>query len=254
MEHMKGSLINTHELSKSFNETRALDKLTFNVKPGQIVGLLGPNGAGKTTAIHIILGLITPSSGAVEVLEKSPLTERHEIAKQVNFSSAYGALPTNLTVEESLFIFGELYGVKNLKQKTNELLDLFEIGWLKNRLVGALSSGEKTRLNLTKCLLNDPLLLILDEPTASLDPDISDKVRKTLKKIQTERNMGILYTSHNMNEVETLCDEIIFIHKGKTIAQGTPEKIRNHFSTASLEQAFIRMVRNGDLIERNQNA
>ena len=245
----QNTLIITENLSKNFGSTQALHELSFHLFPGRILGLLGPNGAGKTTAIHIILGLITPTSGSVSVLGMSPLSHRHEISKRINFSSAYGLLPSNLTVLESLFIFSQLYNVPNDKKKINDLLELFEISALARKLVGALSSGEKTRVNLAKCLLNDPEVLILDEPTASLDPDMSEKVRKILQKIQKEKNLGILYTSHNMFEVEALCDEIIFIHKGKTQARGTPEEIRRHFDSRSLEQAFIRMVRGGSLIE-----
>ena len=242
------NLISAKNLCKQYGETAALDHLSLELAPGEIVGLLGPNGAGKTTAIHIILGLLTPSSGEISVFGLSPLERRHEISKRLNFSSAYVQLPTNLKVIENLFIFSKLYHVPQPRKKISQLLDLFEISHLKNRLTGALSSGEKTRVNLAKCLLNDPELLLLDEPTASLGPEMADTVRKALKKIQKENNTGILYTSHNMPEVEELCDRIYFIHEGRLIANGTPSQIVKTFESRNLEQVFIKIVRSGDFI------
>ena len=242
------TLILTEKISKEYADTKALDSLSFSLKSGEIVGLLGPNGAGKTTAIHILLGLLAPTSGEARVFGVSPLKHRHTISKKLNFSSAYVQLPTNLKIVENLQIFSKIYNVPNAKQKITSLMELFEISHLKNRLTGALSSGEKTRLNLAKCLLNDPLLLLLDEPTASLDPEMADTVRKTLRKIQKERHMGILYTSHNMPEVEEICDRILFIHEGKTIAEGTPQEVLKTFESKTLEQVFIKIVRKGDFV------
>ncbi len=236
------------DLCKVYPETKALDELSFTLNRGEILGLLGPNGAGKTTAIHILLGLLAPTSGSVSVFGLSPLKDRQAISQKINFSSAYVQLPSNLKVIENLTIFSKIYHVKDHKKKIEELLELFEVGDLKNRITGALSSGEKTRLNLCKALLNNPLLLFLDEPTASLDPEMADTVRKTLKKIQKEKNIGMLYTSHNMPEVEEICDRVIFIHDGKTIAQGTPGTIMKTFEMSNLEQVFIKIVRSGDLI------
>lgn len=237
-----------NNVCKNYPETKALDDLTFTLNLGEILGLLGPNGAGKTTAIHILLGLLTPTSGNVSVFGLSPEKHRQTISKKINFSSAYVQLPSNLTVIENLTIFSKIYNIKYPKRKIEELLELFEVASLKNRLTGALSSGEKTRLNLCKALLNDPLILLLDEPTASLDPEMADTVRKTLKKIQKEKNIGMLYTSHNMPEVEEICDRVIFINEGKTIAQGTPDAIIKNFETNTLEQVFIKIVRSGDLV------
>ena len=248
----KKMLIDAKNLSKSYERTKALDQLSFALKPGEILGLLGPNGAGKTTAIHILLGLLTPTSGEVKVLGLSPLNDRHVIAQRLNFSSAYVQCPSNLKVIENMTVFSKIYNVKNPKEKIASLLDTFEISHLRNRITGALSAGEKTRLNLAKCFLNDPALLLLDEPTASLDPEMADTVRKTLKKIQKQNNMGIVYTSHNMPEVEEICDRILFIHEGKTITQGSPQTIMNHFESKTLEQVFIKIVRSGDLISRKQ--
>lgn len=251
-EFKDSDLVMTRNLSKVFPETKALDNISFTLRRGEILGLLGPNGAGKSTAIHILLGLLTPTSGEISVFGLSPFKERHTISKMLNFSSAYVNLPTNLSVQENLTIFAKIYNVENPQDKIASLLELFEITHLKNRLAGVLSSGEKTRLNLCKCLLNDPSLLLLDEPTASLDPEKADAVRKILKGIQKERNMGILYTSHNMREVEEMCDRILFIHKGKGIAEGTPEAILKTFESETLEQVFIKIVRSGDLVYHGQ--
>jgi ABC-2 type transport system ATP-binding protein len=241
-------LIAAQDLCKNYGGTKALDGLTMTLNAGEIVGLLGPNGAGKTTAIHIILGLLSASGGDIRVFGLSPIAQRHEIAGRLNFSSAYVQLPSNLKVMENLEIFAKLYHVARPRRKIGELLDLFEISHLKNRLTGALSSGEKTRVNLAKCLLNGPELLLLDEPTASLDPEMADTVRKILKRIQRETNTGILYTSHNMPEVEEICDRIYFIHEGRLIASGTPREVLNTFESQNLEQVFIKIVRSGDFI------
>ena len=242
------TLIQASALRKSYGSTHALSDLTFHLKKSEIVGLLGPNGAGKTTAIHITLGLLEPSGGQIQVFGLSPMTRRHEISKRLNFSSAYVQLPSNLTVMENLRIFAKLYAVRLARQKIDRLLELFDIGPLQKRLMGALSSGEKTRVNLAKCLMNDPELLLLDEPTASLDPEMADTVRKTLKRIQKETGTGILYTSHNMPEVEEICDRIYFIHEGRLIADGTPAQVLKSFESQNLEEVFIKIVRSGDFI------
>ena len=245
---MNPPLISAKNLRKQYGDTQALQDLTFTLNRGEIVGLLGPNGAGKTTAIHIMLGLLEPTGGEIRVFGLSPLTQRHEISRRLNFSSAYVQLPSNLKVSENLMIFSKLYGVRHARKKTTQLLELFEISHLKDRITGALSSGEKTRVNLAKCLLNDPELLLLDEPTASLDPEMADTVRKTLKRIQRETQTGILYTSHNMPEVEELCDRIYFIHEGRLIASGTPAEVLKTFESQNLEEVFIKIVRSGDFI------
>ncbi len=247
---MINTLLDAQALCKVYDDTTALNDLSLQARAGEIVGLLGPNGAGKTTAIHIFLGLLSPTSGKARVLGLDPLHHRHAISQRINFCSAYVQLPSNLTVSENLFIFSKLYGVKKVSDKIRELLSLFDIAKLYNRKCGALSAGEKTRLNLVKCLLNDPELLLLDEPTASLDPEMADTVRQVLKKIRRERNIGILYTSHNMPEVEEICDRIYFINDGKMIAQGSPKEILAHFNSSSLDQVFIKIVRSGDLVRR----
>ena len=237
-------LIQASNLTKKFNaQSVALDDLSLVLKRGEVLGFLGPNGAGKTTAMHIFLGILTPTSGNVSVLGMSPFKQRHLISQRINFSSAYVSLPSNLKVYESLTVFAGLYGVKNKKQKIDELLEQFEIGYLKKRLNGALSAGEKTRVNLCKCFLNDPEILLLDEPTASLDPDMADKVRQIVKKVQCEKNVSIIYTSHNMVEIEEVCNRIIFINHGRKVAEGTSEEIVKEHGCKTLEEVFIKLVR-----------
>lgn len=236
-------LIAATEVTKYYDQTLALDRLNLTLLKGEIVGLLGPNGAGKTTAIHIFLGLLAPTSGDLAIMGMNPLKQRALISGRLNFSSAYVQLPSNLKVLENLQVFSRLYGVENPRQKIDELLQLFEMTPLANRLTGVLSSGEKTRLNLCKCFLNDPELLLLDEPTSSLDPEMADTVRKILKRIQREKNLGIIVTSHNMLEVEEMCDRVLFIHQGRTIAQGHHDELKREYGGKSLEAVFIKLVR-----------
>ncbi len=241
-------LVEAKDLCKSYGDTFALHQLSFNLKPGEILGILGPNGAGKSTALHMVLGLLTPSAGSVKVFGLASIRHRHTISKRMNFSCSYVQLPSNLTVMENLRLFAQIYNVRRAKNKIESLLETFNLQGLRNHLTGSLSSGEKTRVNLAKSLLNDPLLLILDEPTANLDPSMADMIRKHLKHIQHERNLGMLFTSHNMPEVEQMCNRILFIHHGKTIAEGTPEEMRHLFSAKTLEETFIKIVRSGDIV------
>ena len=249
---MSETIVQVDHLRKEFNGTVAVADVSLSVRRGEIVGLLGANGAGKTTAIQILLGLITPTSGSVKIFGMELEKHRIEILQRCNFSSAYTNLPYNLKVWENLLIFSKLYGVNGHREKTKQLLEMFEIGALRNRVTGHLSSGESTRVNLCKALLNDPELLLLDEPTASLDPDIADKVRKLLRKIQREKNITMLYTSHNMRDVEEVCDRVLFMHKGRIIAEGTPEQVLDKFHEKSLEEVFIRVARSGDVVAEEQ--
>ena len=242
-------VLKAHELSREFDGVTVLDKFSFDLHKGEVLGLLGANGAGKTTAMNMLLGLTTPTSGKIEVFGKDLQRHRIEILKRVNFSSAYTALPGNLYVWQNLSVFARIYGVLNAKKKITELLELLEIADLRNRVTGQLSAGESTRLNLCKAMLNDPELLLLDEPTASLDPDIADKVRKVIQRVQKERGIAILYTSHNMKDIEEVCDRVIFLHKGKVVAEGTPENIVSQSQQSSLEDVFIKIARTGDIEE-----
>lgn len=239
-------IIEVHRLTKHFGDVTAVNALSFTVDKGEILGLLGPNGAGKTTTIQMLLGLTTPTSGDIRIFGLDVRKHRLAILQRVNFSSAYVSLPSNLTGRENLTVFARLYGVRKPQQKIDALLNLFEIPQARDRVSGALSSGQLTRLNLCKAFLNDPEVLFLDEPTASLDPDIADKVRSTLRQIQRERGVTILYTSHNMREIELMCDRVIFLSRGNIVAEGAPKEILERARTQSLEDVFISIARDGE--------
>lgn len=239
----KKILVDVSHLVKDFNGFKAVNDISFQVYEGEILGLLGPNGAGKTTTIQMILGLIIPTSGQVMIFGQDMAKHRHEILQKVNFSSAYVSLPTNLKVWENLYTFARLYEVKDYKQRVKELADFFEITPFLDNLYGSLSSGQATRVNLAKALLNSPQLLFLDEPTASLDPDIADRIRKYLKQIQKDQEVTIVYTTHNMQEVEELCNRAIFINQGTIITEGTPAQLIKQFGLKDLNEVFIKLAR-----------
>lgn len=232
-------------VGKDFDGVRALEALSFSASAGEIIGLLGPNGAGKTTALHVLLGILHPTRGRARVLGRCPFKERYEVYPKVNFTSAYVQLPFNLTVERNLRIFAEIYGIAEPARKVGELIERLGLAALAKARAGTLSSGEQTRLNLAKSLLNDPEVLFLDEPTASLDPDMADRVRELLKAVRKERGVTMVYTSHNMAEVEELCDRVVFLNKGLKIAEGTPAEIRERFGETSLERVFLKVSREG---------
>ncbi|MEK7507880.1 MAG: ABC transporter ATP-binding protein [Patescibacteria group bacterium] len=236
-------VIETENLVKKFNGVAAVDGLSIKINEGQITGLLGPNGAGKTTTIQMLLDLITPTSGVIKIFGKDMKHHREEILGRINFSSPYVALPGNLKVWENLATFARLYGVREIKTKINELADFFEIRGMLQKMTSNLSTGQLTRVNLTKALLNDPELLLLDEPTSSLDPDIADKTRMMLKRIQKERKVSILYTSHNMEEVEELCERVIFISNGKVKDDGTPAELVKKYGHKDLNDVFLSIAR-----------
>lgn len=229
---------------KRFGSFTAVDGVSLEVRPGETVGLLGVNGAGKTTLMNMVLGLITPNAGSIRVFGLDLARHRIEILRRTNFCTTYAALPSNLKVRHNLEIFARLYGVANPRAKTDSLLALLEIPHLANTVTGRLSSGESTRVNLAKALLNDPDLLLLDEPTASLDPDIADKVRKLVRRIQRDRRPAILYTSHNMRDIREVCDRILFIHAGAILAAGTADEIQRRFRSRDLDEVFIKVARN----------
>jgi len=240
-------VIEVERLTKRFGEVTAVDDLSFSARRGEILGLLGPNGAGKTTTIQLLLGLTTPTTGAIRLFGLPLREHRRQILQRVNFSSAYISLPFNLSVRENLDVFGRLYGVRNRRHRIAELLELFEIPEVVDSVTGKLSSGQVTRVNLCKAFLNDPEILFLDEPTASLDPDIAEKVRAALKSVQRERGVTMVYTSHNMREIELVCDRVIFLSHGKLVAQGTPREILERADSESLERVFITIARGGRL-------
>ena len=244
--------IEVKNLFKKFGEAVAVDRLSFSVTAGSLTGLLGPNGAGKTTTIQMLLDLITPTSGAIKIFGMDMKHDREKILSEVNFSSPYVALPGNLTVIENLKTFARLYGVPKIMNKIDELADFFEIRDLLPKMTARLSTGQLTRLNLTKALLNDPKLLLLDEPTSSLDPDIADKTRIMLRRIQRERGVTILYTSHNMAEVEEICDRVIFINHGKLEDEGTPAELVKKYGHKDLNDVFLHITREGVNMKNNQ--
>lgn len=209
-------------LKKEFNGFMAVDDISFNIKKGEILGFLGPNGAGKTTTIMMLLGLTRPTSGEIKIFGMDLEKERQKILQKVNFSSAYTTFSGRLTLEEYLLVMANLYEVKNQKEKIKSLLEAFELYDLRKELAQNLSSGQGTRLSLCKAFLNDPDLLFLDEPTASLDPDIAKKVREYLYKIRSEKNISMLFTSHDMQEITEMCDRVIFLQNGKIVASDTP--------------------------------
>ena len=240
-------LVEIDHLTKSFGKFIAIDDVSFEVRPGEIVGLLGPNGAGKTTTIHMILGLISPTSGEVRIFGKRFEEHRQEILEQMNFTSPYVAFPVRLTVFENLMVFARMYNVRDPRAKIAELTKLFGIEGLVNKPVSRLSSGETTRVGLCKAFMNDPKLLLLDEPTAYLDPQIAAQVKQILLDMQRERGTTILYTSHNMAEVEKMCSRIIFLSRGRVIASGSPIEVtqtilKEDRDEPALEEVFLHVA------------
>jgi ABC-2 type transport system ATP-binding protein len=250
MEHV----IEVRDLTKRFRDVVAVDRLSFDVPGASIFGLLGPNGAGKTTTIQLLLGLTTPTAGSARILGLDVAGDRRRILQRVNFSSAYISLPSNLTVRQNLEVFARLYGVRQARRRVDELLELFEIPEVARRVTGALSSGQLTRVNLCKAFVNDPEVLFLDEPTASLDPDIADKARALLQRLQRERGVTIVYTSHNMREIELLCDRVLFLARGRAVAEGTPREVVERAHRGSLEELFIAIARDGEVSDAGRGS
>ncbi len=237
-----GAVLRITGLTKAYGSFIAVDHVSFSVGEGEVVGLLGPNGAGKTTTINMILGILKPTSGAVEVLGMRIEKRRSEIASKINFAAVYAHVPANLTVRQNLCVFALLYGIKSVRQKVNALLQEFDLEDFANAKTG-LSSGELSRLNLAKAMLNTPKLLLLDEPTASLDPNISRLVRDKIKDYALENRAGILWTSHNMNEIEEVCDRVLFLSHGKILLSGDPKALPAAHGKKDLEELFIAMAR-----------
>jgi ABC-2 type transport system ATP-binding protein len=245
------SVIEVRDLTKRFGDVKAVDGVSFDLRRGEILGLLGPNGAGKTTTIQLLLGLTTPDSGEIRIFGLDLARRRREILQRVNFSSTYVFLPSNLTVWENLNVFARLYGLRRPRRKIEELLELLEIPQVLRRVTGGLSSGQQTRVHLAKALINDPEVLFLDEPTASLDPDMAAKVRDVLRRVQRERGVSMIYTSHNMPEVEQMCDRVIFLAGGRIVAEGAPDQVVARAGSSSLEDLFIALARSpGARMER----
>ena len=237
--------IEIKNLNKNYNNVLAVKNINFKINKGSIVGLLGPNGCGKTTTIGMILGLIKPTSGAVYINNQNIENEnnRTKILEKVNFISPYVELPKKLTVEENLKVYGKLYGVNNLKDKISDLMEQLNLVEFKKRKTGELSSGQKNRVSLAKALINDPEILLLDEPTASLDPDVGDYIRTYLESFASKNGTTILLASHNMNEVERLCNEVMMMKNGNIIDKGTCNSLINKHGRKNLEETFLKIVR-----------
>ena len=239
--------IEIKNLSKKFNEVYAVKNINFTINVNKTIGLLGPNGCGKTTSIGMILGLIKPTTGDIIIQNKNINTfERNKLLSIMNFASPYVELPKKLSVKQNLQIYGRLYGVKDLSLRINELAEDLNLKEFINKKTGELSSGQKNRVSLAKSLINKPEILLLDEPTASLDPDIGDYVRSYVQSYKSKNKVTILLASHNMAEVERLCDSVIMMKKGKIIDQGTSKEIINRHGRANLEETFLKIVRRED--------
>ena len=237
--------IEIKNLNKQYNKILAVKNINFKINKGSIVGLLGPNGCGKTTTIGMMLGLIKPTSGSVFINGENIENEniRTKILEKVNFISPYVELPKKLTVEENLKVYGKMYGVTNLKEKISELMNRLNLLEFKNRKTGELSSGQKNRVSLAKALINDPEILLLDEPTASLDPDVGDYIRSYIEDFASKKSTTILLASHNMNEVERLCYEVLMMKNGSIIDKGTCNSLINKHGRKNLEETFLKIVR-----------
>jgi len=239
--------IEIKNLSKKFNEVYAVKNVNFTIGTNKTIGLLGPNGCGKTTSIGMMLGLIKPTTGDIIIQNKNINTfERNKLLSIMNFASPYVELPKKLSVKQNLQIYGRLYGVKDLSLRIDELAEDLNLKDFINKKTGELSSGQKNRVSLAKSLINKPEILLLDEPTASLDPDIGDYVRSYVQSYKSKNKVTILLASHNMAEVERLCDSIIMMKKGKIIDQGTSKEIINRHGRTNLEETFLKIVRSKD--------
>jgi ABC-2 type transport system ATP-binding protein len=243
MEEFTKEILSVTNLHKAYGDTVAVAGLSFAVRRNEIVGLLGPNGAGKTTTINMVLGVLDSTEGTILVEGENIARRRSQALQQTNFAAVYAPLPGNLTVAQNLRIFGMLYGVKRLSLRIEALLSQFDLERFRNVKCGLLSSGEQTRVSLAKAMLNDPRLLLLDEPTASLDPAIAREMRAQIREFALHGERGILWTSHNMYEVEDVCDRVLFLSHGKVLLEGNPKTLPHEHGKASLEDLFIAVAR-----------
>ena len=240
---MNKAIIEINNLSKKFNNIVAVKNINFKINKGKIIGLLGPNGCGKSTTIGMMLGLIKPSSGTVIINGQNIENNRTNILEKMNFISPYIELPKKLTVEENLKVYGRLYGIKNLKNKVFDLMEKLNLTEFRTRKTGELSSGQKNRVSLAKALINNPEILLLDEPTASLDPDVGDYIRSFIEDYASNNGATILLASHNMNEVERLCYEVLMMKNGEIIDKGKCSDLVNKHGRKNLEEVFLKIVR-----------
>jgi ABC-2 type transport system ATP-binding protein len=236
-------ILSVTDLHKNYGAITAVSGISFAVKRGEIVGLLGPNGAGKTTTINMLLSVLAPTSGHIHIEGIDLAKERSKALSRTNFAAVYAPLPGNLTVVQNLRIFGMIYGVKDVIARIEALLTQFDLNALRNTKCGALSSGEQTRAALAKAMLNMPQLLLLDEPTASLDPATARDIRAQIRTFATEENGAVLWTSHNMNEVQEVCDRVLFLSRGRILLSGNPKSLPKEHGKATLEELFIAVAR-----------
>ena len=237
-------LVEVTNLKKNYSSKEAVKGISFNIKENEILGLLGPNGSGKTTTIGMLLGLLKPSAGEIKINKMSFENNRIEILEKINFISPYIELPKKLTVKQNLTVYGKLYNIKKLKDRIEYLTEKLRLHDLLDRITGELSSGQKNRASLAKALINKPSVLFLDEPTASLDPEIGDFVRTFLEEYKQENKISILLASHNMNEVSRLCKSVLMMKNGEIIDQGSPLSLINKHGRANLEEVFLKLSRN----------
>ena len=240
---MSFPIVEIRQLTKRFGDFTAVDQVSFDIQPGETVGLLGPNGAGKTTIFQMLLGVITPTEGSIHMFGLDLIKHREEILRQVNFSSTYISMPYALTVEENLRVIGKLYSLPNISRRIDDVVKKLEMEDIRQKLTRKLSSGQMTRLTLAKAVMTEPRILFLDEPTASLDPDIANKIRAFLKEYRDVSGLSMLYTSHNMREMEEMSDRIIFLQRGKIVAQGTATNVVKQYGEDNLEQVFLKIAR-----------
>lgn len=235
--------IQVEGLVKRYGAVTAVDGISFDVPAGQTVALLGGNGAGKTTTISILLGLLLPTAGSVRVLGRDMLHERYKVLPRMNFSSPYVDLPHRLTVEENLTVYGHLYGLTHMRRRIEVLAEELDLSSLLNRASGGLSAGQKTRVALAKALLNEPEVLLLDEPTASLDPDTADWIRTYLERFRDRTGATILLASHNMAEVERLCHSVLMMKGGRIVDRGAPAELLERYGRGTMEEVFLDIAR-----------
>jgi ABC-2 type transport system ATP-binding protein len=244
------AVLSVEDLHKVYGSTVAVDGVSFEVGRNEIVGLLGPNGAGKTTIISMLLGVLEPTSGSIRIDAIDIRTRRSKALERTNFAAVYAPLPGNLTVYQNLRIFGLLYGVRNLSERVDELIEQFDIANFRDVKCGVLSSGEQTRVSLAKAMLNTPNLLLLDEPTASLDPATARDIRNTIRELTVHGSGGVLWTSHNMYEVQDVCDRVLFLSHGKILLEGDPKVLPGQHGKDNLEELFITVAREPLTLER----
>ena len=240
------TLVEVKNLKKSYGFKEAVKGISFKIKDNEILGLLGPNGSGKTTTIGMMLGLLKPSNGEIIIDGKKIEENRIEILKKINFISPYIELPKKLTVRQNLIVYGKLYSVSDIKRRIEYLSEKLRLGDLLNKITGELSSGQKNRVSLAKALINEPKVLLLDEPTASLDPEIGDFVRTFLENYKKEKKISILLASHNMNEVTRLCKSTLMMKDGIIIDSGSPEELINKHGRKNLEEVFLKLTRSNN--------